>query len=316
MGSAKVSVVIPTYNHARYLGEAIESVLGQTFKNVEVIVVDDGSTDGTEALVAERYAEAVVYVRQENRGLPSARNTGLARSTGEYLVFLDADDSLTPGCLEKKVEVLECRSEVGWVFSDLYLTDEEGRVTDRCSEHFHYSRRKLRGQIFDELLMGSFFPVHAVMVRRACLDEVGWFDKTLDANPPSRWPGPRPYPYGHEDHDLWLRLARRFPVEYLNEPLGFYRLRAQSMGADRLAMAVGALRIMEHLEQKFPAEIQTKGDAWRRRKAELLIRVGLKAPADIGLLERLRWFWRAIKARPFQRAAYLAVLKALVGRVR
>lgn len=312
---AKVSVVIPTYNHARYLGEAIESVLGQTFKGVEVVVVDDGSTDGTRALVAERYAEAVVYVRQENRGLPSARNTGLARAKGDYLVFLDADDRLTPDCLEKKVELLNRRPETGWVFSDLYLTDEEGRVTGRCSEHFHYSGRQLSGKIFDELLLGNFIPVHAVMVRRACLDEVGGFDDTPDETPLFPWPRPRPYFYGQEDHDLWLRLSRRFPVEYLDAPMGFYRLKGQSMITDRLAAHVVAFRIMERVERAFPDAVRGKGDAWRRRKAELLIRIGMEAPADYGFLRRLAWFWRAIQARPIQRAAYVVLMKALVGRI-
>src|SRR5690606_15764736 len=123
-----VSIVIPCYNHARFLGEAIESALGQTYPRVEVVVVDDGSTDDTAAVVV-RYP-AVRYVRQANAGLAAARNAGLRASTGELLVFLDADDRLTPGALEEGLRCLRARPECAFVYGAYRWIEADGTFHD------------------------------------------------------------------------------------------------------------------------------------------------------------------------------------------
>jgi glycosyltransferase involved in cell wall biosynthesis len=121
---ALVSVIIPCYNHARYLGQAIESVLDQSYPRVEIIVVDDGSTDHT-TQVAARYS-GVHYVRQENQGLSAARNTGLRQSRGDFPVFLDADDLLLPGALEAGLNCLKTQPEAAFVSGHYRYIQEDG----------------------------------------------------------------------------------------------------------------------------------------------------------------------------------------------
>jgi glycosyltransferase involved in cell wall biosynthesis len=288
-----VAVVIPTYNHAAFLPQAVESVLAQTRRADELIVVDDGSTDGTGAMVARRYP-GVTLLSQPNRGLSAARNRGLQAARGDLVVFLDADDWLAPEALAAKASVLERDAALGWVYSDLFLTDEAGAVTRKASDAWRYPGRRLDGWIFEELLLGNFFPVHAVMARRRAVVEAGSFDETLP---------------NHEDYDLWLRLSRRAPVAYVDRPLGYYRLRADRMSADRHAMAVTALAIAARLERQFPAEVGRCRAAWRRRKAGL----ALEAARHAGVTRGLAFVARAVRARPVQGAAYRVLFRLLTG---
>jgi glycosyltransferase involved in cell wall biosynthesis len=293
----RAAIVIPTYNHARYLPAALDSALAQT-RRADVIVVDDGSTDGTRAIVSERYP-TVTYIRQDNRGVAAARNAGLAVTAADAPVFLDADDTLTPDCVERRLAVLEPRADLGWVFSDLFTMDAEGHTTGLCSERFRYGERVLRGNLFGELLLGNFIPVHAVMVRRSVIDAVGIFDETFIGST--------------EDYELLLRVARRFPAEYLDVPLGAYRMLAHGRNADRVAMARAGLRIATMLEERFPADVRACGPAWARRKADLCLQAALAPSAALGRRARLGWVLRAIRVRPGQRHAYRALVRVLTG---
>ena len=111
----KVSVIIPTYNYGKYIEKAIDSVLAQTYKDFEIIVVDDGSTDNTREIIETRYKDKVRYFYQENKGAPVARNKGIKESMGEYLVFLDADDWLMPMALLSRLEYLKKHFDCGWI---------------------------------------------------------------------------------------------------------------------------------------------------------------------------------------------------------
>jgi glycosyltransferase involved in cell wall biosynthesis len=156
-----VSVIIPTYNYGQYLSKAIDSCLNQSYRSVEIVVVDDGSTDDTRK-VAEEMGDRVVYVYQENRGVSAARNNGLKVASGDFVAFLDADDYLLPESIAMRVEILRKRPDVGIVFSDTDSCDASGRVRhkerglkDRTSERF-----------YEGLLLGSLrFQTSAVMIR-------------------------------------------------------------------------------------------------------------------------------------------------------
>jgi glycosyltransferase involved in cell wall biosynthesis len=294
------SVIISSYNKARYIGQAIESVLAQTLRDVELIVVDDGSTDETERLVLTRYAGGVTYLRQENLGPAAARNAGFYRTSGEYVLFLDADDFLTPDCLEKKIRVLEEKREVGWVYSDIYLTDETGRVTGLCSQRFRYGRRKLTGWILGELLLGNFIPIHAPLIRRACVDRIGGFDEA--------------FRMFQEDYNMLFRLSSAFPVEYISEPLGYYRQLPGSRARNPLPVLLGTLQFIEAVEREFPSVVRARRGEWAMRKSDVWIQMALKVSGDASWWKRYLWICRAIKIRPFQGAAYRVLLKCLVGR--
>ncbi len=189
-GPPLVTVVIPCYGQAHFLGEAIESVLAQSHPNLEVIVVDDGSPDNTSE-VAARYP-GVRCVRQENQGLSGARNSGLAASGGEYVVFLDADDRLLPEALEAGLECFEAHPECAFVHGDYRFIATDGSFVGRSRQHIVGEDR------YTALLQGNYITMHATVVyRRAVFETVGGFDTSLSAC---------------EDYDMYLRIARRFPV--------------------------------------------------------------------------------------------------------
>src|SRR5919199_804996 len=200
-----VSVVIPCYNQAHFLREAIESVLEQTYPHFEIVVVDDGSTDNTSEVASGYYpSEKVRLLRQENKGLSAARNAGLAESGGEYVVFLDADDRLLPEALEVGVRELEAHPQCAFVsgFWNNIATDGSPLPTPHLphDERDHYLA----------LLHSCYIRMHAVMYRRSVFDSVGGFDTTLSAS---------------EDYDLYLRIARDYPVHHHGEVVAEYRRR-------------------------------------------------------------------------------------------
>jgi glycosyltransferase involved in cell wall biosynthesis len=195
------SVVIICYNHALYLPEAIESVLAQSLKGVEVLVVDDGSTDDT-AEVASRYP-AVRYVRQRNQGMAAARNTGLRASRGRYVCFLDADDRLLPDALRAGVDSLEAHSGCAFVSGHYRLIAADGRPLPSeavsCVEADHYR----------VLLERNYIGMHAtVLFRREALESVAGFDRRLRAC---------------DDYDIYLRIASRMPVHCHDQFVAEYR---------------------------------------------------------------------------------------------
>src|ERR1051326_446413 len=139
---AKVSIIIPAYNQAQFLAAAIESALQQTHRDVEVVVIDDGSTDDTRQ-VAERFANRIIYVYQENTGLPGARNRGIRESSGEYLCFLDSDDSYHSEKAQRQAELLDENPEIGFVYCDIITTDEAGQT---FPAHRHDSPERAGGR--------------------------------------------------------------------------------------------------------------------------------------------------------------------------
>lgn len=205
----KVTVVIPCYNGARYLGQAIDSVLNQTYSDYEIVVVDDGSTDATAQVVAG-YGDKVRYLYQENQGLPAARNRGVASSTGDYLTFLDADDLLLPNKLARQVAALEAEPRLGLVASGYQCIDENGWVLG--------DQRPWNGRpTIDPMtvLIGGLTVVHAVLLRRFWFDRVGGFDPSFRYS---------------EDMDLWYRLCLAgCPMGWVPAVVCQYRIHAGNM---------------------------------------------------------------------------------------
>ena len=199
-----VSVVIPAYNHARYLPEAIESALAQTLPPHEVIVVDDGSRDDTPA-VLERYRSRITIISQQNSGVSAARNHGVERSTGDFLAFLDADDVWLPQKLERQVACFRERPESGLVHCAMQLIDHEGKPGKTVDSG-------LEGWVGPELIRFRRPVVlgggSGVMVPRRVFDELGGFDGGLSTS---------------ADWDLYFRIAMQYPVAFIPEVLLQYR---------------------------------------------------------------------------------------------
>ena len=193
----RVSVVIPTYNRADFVREAITSVLQQDYPDIELIVVDDGSRDGTAAVVSG-FGPAVQYLWQENRGVSAARNRGVASSTGDLIAFLDSDDLWLPNKVSAQVAYFEAQAEAQACHTDEIWIRRGVRVNER---HIH---RKQGGWQFLASLPRCVISPSAVMMRRTLWDRLGGFDESLPAC---------------EDYDLWLRLTAVVPVGFLPERL-------------------------------------------------------------------------------------------------
>jgi len=193
----RVSVVLPTYNRGWILEQAVESVLGQDYANLELIVVDDGSTDGTKGMLS-MFGDRIAVIRQANRGVSAARNTGIRAATGELIALLDSDDTWLPGKVTAQVaffsshpDALVCQTQEIWI--------RNGVRVNPGKRH-----RKQAGMIFERSLALCLVSPSAVMMRRSLLDEVGLFDEALPAC---------------EDYDLWLRIAWKHPIHLIDRLL-------------------------------------------------------------------------------------------------
>jgi len=198
-----VSVVLATYNTARFLRAAIESVLEQTHRNLELIIVDDGSTDGTRDIVETFLADPRVrYFYQANAGQPAADNLGISKAAGPFIAFIDADDVWSVDKLEKQMPLFTGGERIGVVYSPIVRINEHSvRI------NAHYVPR-YGGRITERLFVHNFVPFSTTVVRRECLDRVGVFDPTLR---------------GSYDYDLWLRVSTEFDFALLPEATVYYR---------------------------------------------------------------------------------------------
>ena len=206
-GHDVVTVVIPCFNQAHFLAEAIESVRAQTYQAVELIVVDDGSDDNTTA-VAARYPE-VRTVRQTNKGLAEARNAGLREASGRFLVFLDADDLLLPDAIADGAGALRQHPDAAFVYGHTKFAMDDGTLPP--PPH----RPRITGDHYAGLLAGCpIMPPAAVMYRRAIFDDLAPFDPSLPAG---------------EDYELYYRIARRWPIHCHERLVAVYRRHTTSM---------------------------------------------------------------------------------------
>jgi glycosyltransferase involved in cell wall biosynthesis len=217
-----VSVIIPCYNGEAFLKEAIDSVLAQTYRNVEIIVVDDGSTDGS-AEIARKLP--VRYIRQPNSGLTASRNLGIRESQGDYIVFLDADDRLKTEAIETGLRVLIHRPECALTVGDHLFISENG-------SHLAYSRKDCLAALHYEALLKSNFieMISSVVFRRSVLDAVGGFDTGLRVA---------------EDYELYLRIARAYPICCHPAVVAEYRMHHTNASHNSALMLTMTLRVLK-----------------------------------------------------------------------
>ena len=216
-----VSVVIPCYNQARFLTEAVKSVLAQTYPNVEIVIVNDGSTDRTAAMAAH-YPQAR-YLYQSNQGRSAARNSGARRSKGDYLVFLDADDMLLKTALEDGMNCFNAHPESGCVYGRYHLIEADGtplptppRTVSDINDYPAFLRHNGVG-----MLAGMIF-------RRAVFESVNGFDPALHAC---------------EDHELFMRIARQYPIRRHPHFAALYRQHSSNTSRNSHLMLMTALRV-------------------------------------------------------------------------
>jgi glycosyltransferase involved in cell wall biosynthesis len=205
----KVSVVIPTYNHARYLPYALNSVINQSYPNLEVLVIDDGSTDRTAELV-KPYRSIINYVYKKNGGTPSALNLGLSLATGKYICWLSADDMLIEEKVAKQVGLMDSDPSLGFSYTSYVVIDAKGTKQYDVNSPYFPDRQEM----VTKLMEGCFINGSSVMMRSSALKIVGNFDENL--------------PQAH-DYDLWFRFIRHFACGFLAERLLAYRWHGENM---------------------------------------------------------------------------------------
>lgn len=277
---ARVSVIMPAYNYANYLPEAIQSVLNQTFRDFQLLIVDDGSTDNTREVVRRfLHNPKVRYVYQENRGLAATRNTGVKSTHGEVVAFLDADDVWLEQKLQKQVEVMDSKPEVGLVYTDVHFIDGQGKIlTDR-----QWARRRKK-TMFEDLLFSNVITGSgsSSVVRRECFDKVGSFDESFRSL---------------EDLDLWLRIARHYEFERVDERLTKIRHHKSNMQVNVDRMAEGW---MAYLAKREVPDQYVRAE--RQARYEILGRIA-RQYYELDKMKRYRhYLLRALASRPQQMA--------------
>lgn len=239
----KVSVIIPAYNAMTYLPETMESVLRQTFSSFEVLIVDDGSSDGIGQWASQITDPRVKLISQKNQGVSAARNIGITHSQGEYIAFLDADDLWKPTKLEKQVQCLEDNPAVGLVITWEVFVDEQGNPTGEPKTFYP------EGDVFKQMIEKCLIHCGSTpMVRRICFDSVGVFDRDLR--------------YG-EDWNMWTRIASRYPFAVVKEPLVYYRQHHTNTSKNCQLLGEEINKTIEKTFQSIPHELMyLKGRAY------------------------------------------------------
>jgi glycosyltransferase involved in cell wall biosynthesis len=273
-----VSVVIAAYNAGQYVGEAIQSVLEQTVLDLDVHVVNDGSTDDTDARVAPFLRDPrVVYHKQANGGQAVAKNRGILNSRGKYVAFCDADDRLTPDKLESQLPLLESAPDVGLAYTLCAKMDSEGKLLSVDS-----AEQCRRGRVTTELLRFNFVPGASTLLRRTCLERTGVFDERLRMG---------------IDWDLWLRLSLICEFDFIAEPKYLYRMWSGQMSHNWRGRYASNFHILDNFFRNNPsvATAAEQREIWAmqfveraRARARMsrehvralgdCVRAGLKAP--------------------------------------
>lgn len=248
----RVSVIIPTYNRAHYVSQAIDSVLAQTHEDFEILIVDDGSTDNTREIVSrhiEACGDKIRYFHKENGGCASARNAGLKTATGDFIAFLDSDDLFQPRKLEIQLALLRERPDCQFVYSDSIEFEEHGKtwispvaaedcLADFAIEHFQTTAAR----------------ASALLYRRKCIEHVGGFDETLRLN---------------EDSDFLQRVAISFRGCYSDYPSVRVRHHSGSKSRDRVGIYRALLKSSENILREYPQFGQQLGPLAQKRRTEI-----------------------------------------------
>ena len=255
-----VSVIMPAYNYGRYIGEAIGSVLSQTYDNLEIVVVDDGSTDNTCEVVGGfigKLKRKVRYYYQKNKGPGAARNFAIKEARGEYLAFLDADDLWLPDKLKLQMEMFAGNPDIGFIHTNYKLFNAEGEIVN-----YRFgitSLSQLSGNIFPYLLRENIINGSTIIARKALLIEAGGFAEE----------------YLSEDYILWLKMARKSKAGYIRDPLIKCRKHLDNK-RDIAVLYASVRRVIDKIISEYP-EIKDDPEcrvSLRYREAKICYEIG------------------------------------------
>ena len=296
-----VSVCIGSYNREKYIRETLDSVFAQTYPNLEVIVVDDASTDRTVEIV-QSYGERVRLIRREtNSGMcPVTRNQAVRAATGDYVALLDSDDGWYPAKIERQVAFLESHREIPLCHTYCHIMDENSHVTGIR----HEGNLPPTGNLFKKLLRHCFITISSVMVRRNIFDEVGWFIED-----------PR-YGIWGEDLEFFLRVAKKYQIGLVdeNEVLARYRRYPQNISGGNWKCTPESVPLHRMMIDR--PDIW-KGAVPRNEVVEAFVETSLENCQywqDRGFSDRARFFAAdALKFAPVKFQLWKLLLKSLIG---
>ena len=293
---SRVAIIIPTYNRADLIAETIESALAQTYKDIEIIVVDDGSTDNTRDVV-ESFGSRVRYLWQPSSGRPAApRNLGARSTSAEFLAFVDSDDLLLPRKTATQLRYLEEHPECDLVFGDCAYMEFDGSEIPGSTT---FTEKQWNGDAsLRQLLHRNVITVVAPLVRRAAFERAGGFDPTMH----------------HEDYDLWLRMAVAGTIAGTNDIVARVRLGKCRRSTDRVAMVRGDVQLFERFQSRFPELMQRYGDIVRRRLTFAYLFIGIALQDEGQRHDALKAFRAALKYDQFNRTAYLRLALLLMSK--
>lgn len=278
----KVSVLMPSYNYARYLPFAVESILSQSYSDLELIITDDCSTDNSREVVEhwkKRDPRVVGVNHVINRGLAGARNSGLAVSSGQFIALCDADDIWQPDKLKIQMEVFQRNQEVGLVHCDSAIIDGDGNPTGQLfSSMIHRAGQPTSGNLFEELCQRNFLCNPTVILRREAVQCAGGFDESLRSL---------------EDWVCWAKVSKNYPFYYVDEPLVRYRIHGSGLSRNSKNMALNRIKAVRLLLASF-------SDISPESRSGMLYSLGM-SHLEIGApRDAVKAFLASIKAKPIQ----------------
>ena len=270
-----VSVIIPTYNGAKFIDDAVRSALSQTYPNVEVIVVDDGSSDGTKEVLSP-YGSKIKYIYQENKGVSAARNNGIRNASGEFVAFLDSDDAWLPEKIELQVAEMLKSPQCGLVSCGFYLCDEELKEVSQGSKPSYPNKNEFMvAMLFGNQVGGG----SCALIRKDCFQKSGLFNEKLQ---------------GTEDWEMWFRLVKYYEMRFVDKPLIRIRVVSDSMSSAGNAekMLKNEMLVLREFFSGYPyrTSIFLKGRVFSRRylsAAWALIECGEKTKARKSMLKAI-----------------------------
>jgi glycosyltransferase involved in cell wall biosynthesis len=286
-----VSVVVASYNMGAYLPLAVSSILSSTYANIEVIVIDDGSSDDT----AERIKPCLVdprvnYVRQENQGQPKAKNKGLRIAKGEFIAFCDADDLWEPSKLERQMPRF-ANPNVGVVYSEVSFIDDAGTPYEKPPVY-----RRYIGEVTDQLLLKNFVPFGTAVIRRQCVEKNGLFDEQFRMG---------------IDWDLWLRYSLEWEFDYIPDRTYIYREWSGQMSNNYRGRYEFASKILSNFEANYRDKLN--GNALKKAWADIYIcRADIFAKAEKTFWQPLNDVLKGLSLDPASTEGWKTLLKILI----
>jgi len=290
-----VSVIMPVYNREEYVGYAISSILDQTYSNVEVVAVNDGSTDRSLQILREfedKYPGKVVVIDQANQGQVASRNNAISQAKGRYIAFLDSDDLWQPTKLEKQMPLFN--DVVGLVYCAVDNINEDGEKIDT-----ELCESDCRGDIYPKLLVSNRMTGGTVVVRRDVIDKVGVFDTDFPAA---------------ENWDLWIRVCKVSEADFVNEPLVQYRFHPGNMSKDQTLMLSVIQRIIDKHCSDAPGTPVLE-QAYKEVSASYAYRKGVFYFSSGKFIDARRSFRDAQVAIPDYKDTRIRIFRTYLGKI-